>query len=108
MTGIRENHIYLASRPFTVYTDHISLKYLETLKVSANNRLARWALALQPYKFTTNYKEGKKLTAAGGISRRPYEPTEADTDEVIAEDSYIAGIDVNLLTDVTADVAPAT
>jgi len=48
------------------------------------------------------------LTAADGISRRPYEPTEADTDEVIAEDSYIAGIDVDLLTDVTADVAPAT
>jgi len=46
LTGIRENHVYLASRPFAVYTDHISLKYLESLKVSANNRLARWALAL--------------------------------------------------------------
>jgi len=77
--------------------------------VSANNRLARWALALQPYKFTTNYKEGKKLTAANGVSRRPFaEPTEVDTDEVIAEDSYIAAIDVDLLTDETADVAPAT
>jgi len=108
LTGIRENHIYLASRPFTVYTDHISLKYLETLKVSAN-RLARWALALQPYKFPTNYKEGKKFTAADKISRRPFaEPTEGDTDEVIAEDSYIAAIDVDLLTDETADVAPAT
>ena len=43
LTGVRENHVYLASRPFSVYTDHISLKYLESLKVSANNRLARWA-----------------------------------------------------------------
>jgi len=77
--------------------------------VSASNRLARWALALQPYKFTTNYKEGKKLTATDGISRRPYaKPTEADTDEVIAEDSYIAAIDVDSLTDVTAGVAPVT
>jgi len=109
LTGIRENHIYVASRLFTVYTDYISLEYLETLKVSTNNRLARWALALQHYKFTTNYKEGKKLTAVDGISRRLFaEPTEADTDEVIAEDSYIAAIDVDLLTDVTADVAPAT
>jgi len=99
----------LASGPFTVYTDHISLKYLETLKVSANNRLARWALALQPYKFTTNYKEGKKLTAADGISRRPFaEPTEADINKVIAEDSYIAAIDVDSLIDVTADVTPVT
>jgi len=49
------------------------------------------------------------LTAAEGISRRLFaEPTEADTDEVIAEDSYIAAIDVDLLTDVTADVAPVT
>jgi len=109
LTGIRGNHIYLASKPITVYTDHISLKYLQTLKVSVNNRLARWALALQPYKFTTNYKEGKKLTAADEISRRPFaEPTEADADEIIAEDSYIAVIDVDSLTDVTDDVTPVT
>ena len=52
LTGIREFHVYLAAAPFVVYTDQISLKYLESLKVSAHNRLARWALALQPYKFT--------------------------------------------------------
>jgi len=34
LTGIRENHVYLASRPFAVYTDHISLKFLESLKIS--------------------------------------------------------------------------
>jgi len=49
------------------------------------------------------------LTAADGISRRPFaEPTDCDTDEVIAEDSYITAIDVDLSTDATADVAPAT
>jgi len=36
LTGIRENHVYLASRPFSVFSDHVSLKYLESLKVSAN------------------------------------------------------------------------
>jgi len=109
LTGIRENHIYLALRPFTVYTDHISLKYLETLKVSANNRLARWALALQPYKFVINYKEGKKLTAADGISRRPFaEPTGGDIDEVLAEDSYIAAIGDDLFIDETAGDVSAT
>jgi len=110
LTGIRENHIYLASRPFTVYTDYISLKYLETLKVSANYRLARWAFALQPYKFVINYKEGKKLTAADGISRRPFaEPTSGDIDEVLAEDSYIAAVGEDVvLTDETACDASAT
>ena len=99
LTGIRENHIYLAGRPFIVYTDHVSLKYLQSLKVSANNRLARWALALQPYTFEVRYKEGRKLTAADGISRRPYpEPQvdETDDDDELAEDSYIAQIDVDV------------
>ena len=47
LTGIREYHVFLAAAPFVVYTDHVSLKYLQSLKLSAHNRLARWALALQ-------------------------------------------------------------
>jgi len=66
MTGIREYYVYLAATPFVVYTDHVSLKYLQSLKLSAHNRLARWALAFQPYKFTVEHVEGKKLTAADG------------------------------------------
>ena len=81
LTGIKEYHVYLAGRPFSVYTDHLSRKYLQSLKVSANNRLARWALALQPYTFEINYKEGNKLTAAGRLSRRPYENTKVDEDD---------------------------
>ena len=69
LTGIREFHVYLAAAPFVVYTDHISLKYLESLKVSAYNRLARWSLALQPYKFTVEHVSGTKLTAADGQRR---------------------------------------
>jgi len=98
LTGIKEYHVYLAGRPFSVYTDHLSLKYLQSLKVSANNRLARWALALQPYTFEINYKEGKKLTAADGLSRRPYEDTKVneDDDEELAEDSFITQITPDL------------
>ena len=104
MTGIKEYHVYLAGRPFSVYTDHLSLKYLQTLKVSANNRLARWALALQPYAFDINYKEGKKLTAADGLSRRPYENTNVneDDDEELAEDSFITEITPDLFETVTS------
>jgi len=57
LTGIREYHVYLAGRPFSVYTDHLSLKYLQSLKVSLDSRLARWALALQPYKFEIYYRK---------------------------------------------------
>ena len=70
LTGICEYHVYLAAAPFVVYTDHVSLKYLETLKISAHNRLARWVLALQPYKFTVEHIPGSKLTAADALSRR--------------------------------------
>jgi len=105
LTGIRENHVYLASRPFSVFSDHVSLKYLESLKVSANNRLARWALALQPYKFQVHYKEGKKLTAADGISRRPFpEPTTmTDDDDELAEDSFIMQIEPDVSEGTTED-----
>ena len=94
LTGIREFHLYLAAAPFVVYTDHISLKYLESLKVSAHNRLARWALALQPYKFTVEHVAGTKLTAADGLSRRPFDPpTDLVVDEELQEDSFIAQIE---------------
>ena len=75
-----------------------------TLKVSGNNRLARWALALQPYTFEINYKEGKKLTAADGLSRRPYEDTKVDEDEdeELAEDSFITEITPDLFDTVTS------
>ena len=98
LTAIKENHVYLASRQFQVYTDHVSLKYLHSLKVSSNNRLARWAIALQPYTFTVNYKEGKKLTAADGLSRRGYPspPTELDDDDDLADDSFLACIDTDI------------
>jgi len=104
LTGIKEYHVYLAGRPFSVYTDHLSLKYLQSLKVSANNRLARWALALQPYTFEINYKEGKKLTAADGLSRRPYKDTKVDEedDEELAADSFITEITPDLFDTVTS------
>jgi len=93
LTVIREFCVYLAAAPFMVYTDHISLKYLEShkIKTSAHNRLARWFLALQPYKFTVKHLSGTKLTAADGLSRRPYEaPVRLDVDEKLQEDNFVA------------------
>jgi len=102
LTGIREYHVYLAAAPFVIYTDHVSLKYLQSLKVSAHNRLARWALALQPYQFTIEHVEGKKLTAADGLSRRTYDdPQDLSDDEELQEDSFIAQIDSDIFGSVT-------
>ena len=106
LTGIREFHVYLAAAPFTVYTDHVSLKFLESLKISAHNRLARWALALQPYKFTVEHIAGRKLTAADGLSRRPYEePVNLEVDEELKEDSFIAQIEPDIFEPLINDMS---
>ena len=78
------------------------LKFLQSLKLSAHNRLARWALALQPYNFTVEHVAGKKLTAADGLSRRPYdEPDNLEDDEELQEDSFIVQINPDVFDSVT-------
>jgi transposase InsO family protein len=67
--GVKRNHVYLSNSEFQIQTDHISLTHLQKMKLSGNNRLTRWALFLQPYKFTITYKKGRLLTAPDAISR---------------------------------------
>jgi hypothetical protein len=69
--GIKNFHVYLAGNEFECVTDHITLTYIQKMKLSNNNRLARWALLLQAYKFKVTYKKGETLTAADAISRIP-------------------------------------
>lgn len=57
--AVREFNGYLANSFFTVYTDHLSLKFLQTLKTTTTGRLLRWSIALQGYSFKINYKSGK-------------------------------------------------
>jgi len=77
--GTRAYHQYLVSRPFTIVTDHVSLTFLNSLK-AGKNRLQRWALHLQGYTFKVQYKAGKCLTSADGLSRRDFPtPSEKST-----------------------------
>jgi hypothetical protein len=92
--GVREYHVYLASNEFLVLTDHFSLTYINRMRLSgsgANNRLCRWALFLQAYKFEIMYKKGELMTSADALSRIQREPQELlnmadddDDDELIA------------------------
>jgi hypothetical protein len=49
--GVKNFHCYLAGNEFECVTDHITLTYIQKMKLPNNNRLARWALFLQGYKF---------------------------------------------------------
>src|SRR5271157_3273925 len=86
--GVKAYHTYLADKPFVVVTDHVSLSYLKTMRFSGNNRQTRWALFLQSYRFSVEYKKGILNTAADAISRmeRPVE-TAIDADQDIDIDA---------------------
>lgn len=69
--GIRQFHTFLAGNEFEIVTDHVSLTFLNKMKLASNNRLTRWALFLQPYKFKITYKKGIHMTSADALSRIP-------------------------------------
>ena len=60
---------YLFGNHFTIETDHKPLTVLQTSK-SINNRVARWALTLQEYKFTIRPIPGADNTLADVLSRQ--------------------------------------
>ena len=60
---------YIIGNHFEIETDHESLQWLSKAKSPA--RLVRWALRLEEFNFTINYKRGKQNGAADGLSRLP-------------------------------------
>jgi len=67
--GCRHFHVYLADKPFEILTDHITTSFIKQMRLSGNNRLTRWALFLQQYVFSINYKRGETLNNADTLSR---------------------------------------
>ena len=56
--GIHAYREYLSHQPFTVYTDHKALQWLNNIK-DPSGRLGRWALKLQEYQYHIVHKKGK-------------------------------------------------
>lgn len=101
VSAVRQFNGFLANSSFTVYTDHLSLKYLQSLKTNTTGRLLRWSIALQGYNFQVAYKSGKANVNADVLSRRPYPPTLDETpdhDEQILA-SLAVPIDLNVIMD---------
>ena len=66
--GINQFSIYLDKTVFTIVTDHSALQWLMKIKDS-NNKLARWAIYIQSYKFNIIHRQGKKHNNADALSR---------------------------------------
>ena len=68
VNAVQHFGVYLVAQQFTVITDHRALVFLNTAR-HANGRLARWALALQPYSFSVEYRPGTQNANADALSR---------------------------------------
>ena len=71
---------YLVGKHFIVRTDHKALEALQSSK-RLTGRLARWALSLQHFHYTVQYKAGKHHQNADGLSRQAWELVDTDLDE---------------------------
>ena len=66
--GIRQFRHYLLGRSFQLWTDHKPLQWLSEQRMEG--MLCRWALALQKYNFTVEYRKGSHNDNADALSRR--------------------------------------
>ena len=66
--AIKKFTVYLYGKEFLLQTDHQSLTYLDKAKFT-NQRVMRWALSLQPYRFRVEYIKGEDNVGADFLSR---------------------------------------
>ncbi|XP_053597345.1 uncharacterized protein LOC128668424 [Microplitis demolitor] len=66
--AVRKLRCYLEGAPFTVVTDHASLKWLHSLR-DPNGRLARWAIEILSHQITIEHRRGTENEGPDAISR---------------------------------------
>ena len=68
--GIQHFKHYLANSKFTMFTDNVSVKYMQKIK-DCQGRLERWGILLQGYSFEIKHKSSfVQLTSCHGRSTK--------------------------------------
>jgi len=92
--AIRKMRCYLEGYRFEVVTDHLALKWLNSIE-SLSGRVARWALELQQFQFDVRYRRGKLNVVADALSRQPCEVLQQMA-EVETPCKWIQGMQVKI------------
>jgi len=66
--SIQKFRAYVEGLPFTVITDHASLKWLMS-QSDLSSLLARWTLKLQDYSFSIQHRKGVRNVVPDALSR---------------------------------------
>ncbi|KAM7290029.1 uncharacterized protein ISCGN_030157 [Ixodes scapularis] len=70
MFTLKKFDLYLDGTTFVIQTDHAALTWIQRLKEPAG-RLARWAVTLQRYFYTVEYRKGSSNKVADALPQAP-------------------------------------
>jgi hypothetical protein len=90
--ALKQFRVYLSHRPFKIFTDHISLVYLNRLK-EANGKLFRWSLFTQSLNFTVHHKPGisnKNCDSLGRIEYPVVQDNESNNARSVLDDVILS------------------
>jgi hypothetical protein len=92
--AIQTNHQFLANRkPFTILSDHCSLKLIKDPRLSTSPKLVRYSLLLQTLNFDVVHIKGKYNVLADFLSRYPIEEDSRDEELYKPEPNSIEDVD---------------
>ena len=79
--------VYQFVREFTLRTDRAALSPIVNSPLSSTSRVAKWQLALQPFRFVITHIKGEENVPANGLSRIPWpEATPKAVDVILLAD----------------------
>ena len=70
--AVNKFQLYLAGKEFNIQTDHKPLEFLHSAKTQ-NDRIMRWALFLQQFRYRISSIPGKSNVGSDFLSRLPGE-----------------------------------